>query len=81
MTDLVILEWVRPPVGETAVLDAFRREHPAVPVIVLTGSLPEGTIEPGAAGADSLLTKLFSPLELLAEIERLLARSARPTSG
>lgn len=42
----------------------------AIPVVLLTGSVNE--VVAGQAGSDAVLTKPFSPLELLAVVERLV---------
>ena len=71
--DLVLLDWQMPGASGAEVLGTLRRRLPDVSVIVLTASIERAERERAAAlGADAFLTKPFSPLELLSEIERLL---------
>jgi putative two-component system response regulator len=59
----------------------------AIPILVLTGADPEVAKEAEQAGAEALLRKPFSPLELLTVLERLtgqgagLLRQPRPASS
>ena len=77
--DLVILDWHLPDRSGSTVLDELQRRLPQLPVIVLTGehrSTHRALAK--ALGARTFLTKPFSPLELLATVEALLAeRPAR----
>jgi DNA-binding response OmpR family regulator len=55
------------------VLDEVRQRRPGLPVIVLTAEhKPQYRQLAEHLGADAFLTKPFSPLELLAVVERLL---------
>jgi two-component system, OmpR family, response regulator RegX3 len=75
--DLVVLDWRMPGLSGGQVLAEIRERHPRLPVIVLTAEnarIPEAVAE--ALHADAFLTKPFSPLELLGEVERLLAERA-----
>jgi CheY-like chemotaxis protein len=69
---LVILDWRFPGGGGEVVLAAAKERDPDLPVVVLTG---DRTLETRACvetgGADAFITKPFSPLELLATVERL----------
>ncbi len=71
--DLVLLDWKMPGSSGAEVLAELKKLHPNVPVIVLTvedRSIPRALAE--ALGAEIFMTKPFSPLQLLAEVERLL---------
>jgi DNA-binding response OmpR family regulator len=71
--DLVLLDWKMPGPSGAEVLAELKKRHPNVPVIVLTAenrSFPRTLAE--ALGAEVFMTKPFSPLGLLAEVERLL---------
>ena len=71
--DIVLLDWKLPGRSGGEVLAALRREHPGLPVIVLTADMTAKTREAAAAlGADTFLTKPFSPRELLGVVERLV---------
>ena len=75
--DLVLLDWQMPGASGAEVLGTLRRRLPDVSVIVLTASIERAERDRAAAlGADAFLTKPFSPLELLSEIERLLGDAA-----
>ncbi|MEX0674580.1 MAG: response regulator, partial [Gaiellaceae bacterium] len=67
--DLVVLDWRLPDGNGGQVLAQVKARWPELPVIVLTA---EAYAEAGAA--DAFLTKPFSPLHLLDEVERLLGR-------
>jgi DNA-binding response OmpR family regulator len=70
---LVLLDWRMPRLSGADVLGALKERHPDVPVIVLTAE-PEAKVRTHAEalGADVFMTKPFSPLQLLATVERLL---------
>ena len=67
--DLVVLDWRLPDGTGGQVLEQVKARWPELPVIVLTA---EAYAE--ASAADAFLTKPFSPLHLLDEVERLLGR-------
>ena len=50
----------------------------AIPIILLTGAEPEVARRAQAAGAEALLYKPFSPLELVALVERMTGRGPGP---
>jgi CheY-like chemotaxis protein len=72
--DLILLDWQMPGMGGSSVLDAVKAAHPELPVIVITSEVQDHhRALAETLGVDVFLTKPFSPLELLATIERLLA--------
>lgn len=77
LPDLLLLDWRMPGRTGADVLAEVKNLQPELPVIVLTAD----TKAPSRAlaevlGADSFLTKPFSPLELLETVERLLPELA-----
>jgi DNA-binding response OmpR family regulator len=70
---LVLLDWRMPGRSGAEVLQELKRRYPETPVIVLTAE-PErpNRDQAESLGADVFVTKPFSPLQLLATIERLL---------
>ncbi len=78
--DLAVLDVMMPGVSG---LDAIRliRADPelnGLPVILLTARAQESDVETGFdSGADDYITKPFSPRELAARVEELLARGPR----
>jgi DNA-binding response OmpR family regulator len=70
---LVLLDWRMPGLSGADVLNALKQRSPDVPVIVLTAE-PDAKVrtQAEALGADVFMTKPFSPLQLLATVERLL---------
>lgn len=79
---LVVLDWRMPGRSGREVLPELKRLHPNVPVIVLTAEEPVRTEqEARALGADVFLSKPFSPLQLLATVEKLLAERASNESA
>jgi DNA-binding response OmpR family regulator len=73
--DLVLLDWVMADGTGAKVLEELKRRRSDLPVIVLTAELDAKTRTTAERlGADAFLTKPFSPLELLGQIERLLLR-------
>ena len=80
--DLVVLDWKMPGRWGGEILDELRRERPALPVIVLTAERRAQHRQLAEhLGADVFLTKPFSPLELLAAVERLLTRLRAEEGG
>ena len=71
---LVVLDWRMPRLSGADVLPELKHRHPQTPVIVLTVE-PESQArrEAESLGADVFITKPFSPLQLLATVERLLS--------
>jgi two-component system phosphate regulon response regulator PhoB len=74
--DLLILDWMMPGLSGLEVAEAARRDPRTAgrPIILLTARSQVRDLERGrAAGVFAYLTKPFSPLELLREVERALA--------
>lgn len=70
---VVVLDWRLPDTSGAEVLAAIKERTPDLPVVVLTADAQvEQRNQARALGADAFLTKPFSPLELLATVERLL---------
>ncbi len=67
--ELLVLDWQLPGISGGEVLAELRGRRPPPRVLVLTAN-PHAADD--AAAADAFLTKPFSPIQLLAEIERLL---------
>lgn len=71
--DLVLLDWKLPGSSGAEVLAELKKLHPNVPVVILTvENRPFPRSLAAALGAEVFMTKPFSPLRLLAEVERLL---------
>ena len=71
--DLVLLDWQMPGRTGGEVLAELKRTNPGPAVIMLTAERePEYRELAESLGVDGFLTKPFSPLELLATVERLL---------
>jgi DNA-binding response OmpR family regulator len=70
---LVLLDWRMPGRSGESVLTELKTTHPEIPVIVLTAE-PEADVRSLAEslGADVYMAKPFSPLQLLAAVEKLL---------
>lgn len=80
--DLIVLDWNMPNATGGEVLAGLARRGHRVPAIVLTADdNPYRRRIADAGGAAAFLAKPFSPLELLREIERLLAHSPREALG
>lgn len=79
--DLVLLDLKLPGLSGFDVLKRVR-EFSGVPVIVLTASTSnDDTIRALKMGADDFMTKPFSSSELIARMEAVLRRRARPDQG
>jgi CheY-like chemotaxis protein len=75
--DLILLDWSMPGLSGADVLERLRAAGHRVPVVVLTARAePSRRQLADELGADSFLTKPFSPLELLEVVERLHGRPA-----
>lgn len=68
--ELVVLDWQLPGRSGLEVLSELKRRNSPARVIVLTA---DARAVDDAAAADAFLTKPFSPVDLLWEIDRLLA--------
>lgn len=79
---LVLLDWRMPGFSGAEVLPELKRRHPDTPVIVLTAE-PESRHRKHAEslGADVFMSKPFSPLQLLATVERLLSERSLDESA
>ena len=74
--DLAVLDWMMPKASGLEVLRAIRADTELrdIPVVLLTARASEADIEEGlAAGADDYIAKPFSPQELAARIQVILA--------
>jgi CheY-like chemotaxis protein len=77
--DVALLDVGMPGRDDFALTRAIRADPllASIPVILLTGNKNHADIAAGrAAGADHYLTKPFSPLELIATIEKCLGPTA-----
>ncbi len=73
--DLVILDIMLPGISGWTVLDAIRRSHKLMPVLILTAKdQVEDRVKGLELGADDYLVKPFAFAELLARIKSLLRR-------
>ncbi len=80
--DAVVLDVMIPPPDGIKVLESWRAAGRTMPVLLLTArDAVASRVEGLDAGADDYLTKPFAVVELLARVERLLARppALRPT--
>jgi DNA-binding response OmpR family regulator len=74
--DLVVLDWMMPKASGLDVLRAMRADESvaSIPVVLLTARVSESDIQEGIdAGADDYIAKPFSPQELAARIQTILA--------
>jgi len=74
--DLAVLDWMMPKASGLEVLRAIRADAELhdTPVVLLTARASEADIKEGlAAGADDFIAKPFSPQELAARIQVILA--------
>ena len=72
---LVVLDLMLPGVDGLAILEAVRQRGATPVIIVSARGTTSDRIEGLGLGADDYLPKPFSPAELLARVERVLARS------
>jgi DNA-binding response OmpR family regulator len=79
--DVVILDLMLPGIGGLEVCRRLRRDHPRVPVVMLTAlGEEEDRILGLEVGADDYVTKPFSPRELVLRVQAILRRAAPPGS-
>jgi DNA-binding response OmpR family regulator len=75
--DVVVLDLMLPGIGGLEVCRRLRREHPLVPVVMLTAlGEEEDRILGLEVGADDYVTKPFSPRELVLRVQAVLRRTA-----
>jgi DNA-binding response OmpR family regulator len=76
LPDLAVLDWMMPKASGVEVLRAIRADEltSSIPVILLTARASESDIQEGLeAGADDYIAKPFSPQELAARVQVILA--------
>ena len=76
LPDLAVLDWMMPKASGVEVLRAIRADEltSSIPVILLTARASEADINEGLeAGADDYIAKPFSPQELAARVQVILA--------
>jgi DNA-binding response OmpR family regulator len=79
--DVVVLDLMLPGIGGLEVCRRLRRDHPRLPVVMLTAlGEEEDRILGLEVGADDYVTKPFSPRELVLRVQAVLRR-ASPEAG
>jgi two-component system, chemotaxis family, chemotaxis protein CheY len=76
--DLVITDLIMPVQEGVETIIILRRERPALPIIAMSGGLPNSKVYLDIAskiGAKRILDKPFSPSELLLMVEDVLAEA------
>jgi DNA-binding response OmpR family regulator len=77
--DVVVLDLMLPGIGGLEVCRRLRRDHPRVPVVMLTAlGEEEDRILGLEVGADDYVTKPFSPRELVLRVQAILRRADAP---
>jgi len=80
--DVVVLDLMLPGIGGLEVCRRLRRDHPRLPVVVLTAlGEEEDRILGLEVGADDYVTKPFSPRELVLRVQAVLRRAAPLPAG
>jgi putative two-component system response regulator len=75
---LVVSDIVMPELSGLELLATVRRQRPGLPVVLVTGHATHSTVSAAlAGGADGLVMKPFSHVELLRTVGTALRRSAR----
>jgi DNA-binding response OmpR family regulator len=74
--DVVVLDLMLPGIGGLEVCRRLRRDHPRLPVVMLTAlGEEEDRILGLEVGADDYVTKPFSPRELVLRVQAVLRRA------
>jgi DNA-binding response OmpR family regulator len=77
--DVVVLDLMLPGIGGLEVCRRLRRDHPLVPVVMLTAlGEEEDRILGLEVGADDYVTKPFSPRELVLRVQAVVRRATAP---
>jgi response regulator RpfG family c-di-GMP phosphodiesterase len=76
--DVIVLDLHMPGMGGTELCERLQagERTSSIPIVLLTGAEPEDARRAQRAGAAALVRKPFSPLDLLAVVERVAGRSA-----
>lgn len=73
---LVLLDMMLPDINGLMVLQQIQRQHPSLPVIMLTGLGSESDVVVGLEmGADDYIAKPFNPRVVIARVKAVLRRS------
>ncbi|WIV12348.1 diguanylate cyclase [Proteiniborus sp. MB09-C3] len=74
--DIAIIDLILPEMDGFEIIESIRKTEPELPVIMLSGSSnTENKIRALGIGADDYITKPFVEKELIARVERALARA------
>src|SRR5437763_1468953 len=78
--DVIVLDLRMPGMGGAELCRRLRADErtQAIPIVLLTGADPEEARRAQRAGAAALVRKPFSPLDLLAVVERVSGRAPVP---
>jgi DNA-binding response OmpR family regulator len=80
--DVVVLDLMLPGIGGLEVCRRLRRDHPRVPVVMLTALGEESDRILGLeVGADDYVTKPFSPRELVLRVQAIVRRASEGASA
>jgi len=80
--DVVVLDLMLPGIGGLEVCRRLRRDHPRLPVVMLTAlGEEEDRILGLEVGADDYVTKPFSPRELVLRVQAIVRRAAASDTG
>ncbi len=80
--DVVVLDLMLPGIGGLEVCRLLRRDHPRLPVVMLTAlGEEEDRILGLEVGADDYVTKPFSPRELVLRVQAVLRRASPGTDA
>ena len=79
LPDVVVLDLMLPGIGGLEVCRQLRRDHPRIPVVMLTALGEEADRILGLeVGADDYVTKPFSPRELVLRVQAVVRRTGEP---